>query len=157
MRPLILVVLSAACAGSSAPDSAPTPAYAPVETVTVRASAGETTRRLVALYASDAITIASSTSGTITTAPIQSVGLRAGSGATGATGTADYFYRATVSGDSVSLVTLAMWGRLITRSGSDPESPARETPISSGCATNPKCAPFLARMRGHATKLREVK
>jgi hypothetical protein len=154
-----MCLLLCACAGSASQTdtSSPAPSYAPVETVTVRATVGETTRRLIALYATDGITIAASTDGTITTAPVQSVSLRAGTGATGATGTADYFYRATISGDSVSLVTLAMWGRLITRSGSDPESPAREVPISAKCVGDPKCEPFLARMASHAAKLREGK
>lgn len=150
----MLCPLLAACAGSPEP-AVPSPAtYAPVETVTVRASAGEAARRLVAVYAADGITVAGNTGGTITTAPVQSVALSSGYGATGATGTADYFYRATVTGDSVSLVTLAMWGRLVTRSGSDPESPAREVPISARCVGDAKCAPFLARMRAHAEKLR---
>ena len=148
-----MLLLTAACSSAHRVEQ-PIPAYAPVETVTVRASVGETTKRLVAVYAADGITVAANTSGTLTTAPVRSVALSAGSGATRATGTADYFYRATMAGDSTTLVTLALWGRLITRSGADPESPAREVPISARCSTDPECAPYLARMREHANKLR---
>lgn len=152
---LLLAVAVTACAGGPAPETAPpAPSYAPAETVTVRASAGEVARRLVALYASDGITVAGNTGGTITTAPVMSVGLSAGSGANGATGTADYFYRATVAGDSVSVVTLALWGRVVTRAGTDPASPAREVPIAARCASDPKCAPYLERMKRHADALR---
>ena len=91
MRYAVLLLVLAACAGNPTPSAtAPAPSYAPVETVTVRASAGETTRRLVGIYAADGITVASHSGGTITTAPVQSIGLTAGSGANQATGVFQY-------------------------------------------------------------------
>lgn len=149
-----MVATACSTGTSAAPAPAAAPQYAPIETVTVRAAPGEVTRRLVALYAADGITVASNTGGTVTTAPVQTVALSAGAGATRATGSVAYFYRATIAGDSVSLVTLALWGRFVTRSGADPESPPSENPVTAQCAEAAQCAPFLARMRGHAAKLR---
>ena len=156
MRCLPLCLVLAACASggaSSAPE--PAPAYAPVETVTVRATASETTRRLVALYTADNVPITSINGGTVTTAPVGAVALSAGSGALGASGSVAYFYRATIAGDTPSAVTLALWGRFTVRSGSDPSSPPDDGPVTATCATNPKCAPYLARMKRHAAALRE--
>lgn len=147
----------AACASATpAADSAPSPAYAPAETVTVRASAAETMRRVVAVYTADGIPIARTDGAVVTTASVFSQALRSGGrSGTAATGTAEYFYRATITGgDSVATVTLAMWGRFITRVGADPESPAREVPIAASCPISPPCSTYLARMRAHAAALR---
>lgn len=150
MRFLIFVLFAATACGPRVVAESAAPRYAPGETVILRVPPSEAVRRVVAVYTADGIPVERTEGSIITTAPVHSIALASGS----ARGSVIYFYRATVTGDSTSTVSLALWGRFITRAGAGPESPARETPISVTCETTPACAAQLARMRAHAEKLR---
>lgn len=130
------------------------PSYAPVETVTVRANVAEATRRVVALYTAEGIPVQSASGSVITTAPVAKIALASRAGSTQANGTVSYFFRATVTGDTVSTVALALWAGLTTRVGGDPESTIEPTPVTPACLNTPACSEQLTRMRAHAAALR---
>ena len=155
MRPAVYPTCLAACVltacAHSATTTAPAPASGPTVTVSVRASPGETTRRLLAVYAADTLPVVSSQGGVVTTAPGATTRLSAGTGAARSTATVEYFFRALVNGaatDTVSTVAMTLWARVVSR-----DVAGQERPVGANCATTTPCKWQLARMRRHADAL----
>jgi hypothetical protein len=136
MRSLLLLAL-AACASTT-----PAPTPTPMASATLHTAPSDARSRVVALLTREGIPIAANDGVVITTAPVDRLDLSGGTGASRVTGSVEYFIRATVTGDSVSTVTLTPWSRALV-----PNRPPREQPVPATCSGTTKCAAMHERVR----------